>query len=69
MPLPLYGSGLRTARTSAANWPTCLLVGALDHDVRLVGQVTVRPVGNRLVNFVGKADAKLQHVLLRSRAR
>ena len=27
------------------------------------GQVTVRPVGNRLVDFVGEADAQLQHVL------
>ena len=25
MPLPLYGSGGRTARTSAAVWPTCCL--------------------------------------------
>ena len=25
MPLPLYGSGLRTLRTSAANWPTACL--------------------------------------------
>ena len=28
------------------------------------GQVTVRPVGNLLVDFVGEADAKLQHVAL-----
>ena len=29
MPLPLYGSGLRTDRTSDANWPTACLSAPL----------------------------------------
>ena len=35
MPLPLYGSGGRMARTSAAIWPTTWRSDALDHDLGL----------------------------------
>ena len=45
MPLPLYGSGLRTARTSAANCPTCCLSVPLMTMCVWSGQVTFKPLG------------------------
>ena len=41
-----------------------LLVGAFDHDMRLVGAGDREALGNLLVHFVGEADAKLQRVAL-----
>src|ERR1022692_1034985 len=48
MPLPLYGSGLRTARTSAANWPTFCLSAPLITMVFGSGTSTVTPSGGVL---------------------
>src|SRR5437762_962984 len=45
MPLPLYGSGLRTARTSAANCPTACLSTPFTTIVLGSGTSTVTPAG------------------------
>src|SRR5439155_19439933 len=46
MPLPLYGSGLRQRRISAATWPTCCLSMPLISTVFWSGVFTSMPSGN-----------------------
>src|SRR4029453_2100426 len=45
MPLPLYGSGGRTARTSAAVWPTCCLSMPFTSTSVWLGTSNVIPAG------------------------
>ena len=64
MPLPLYGSGFRSARTAAANWPTfCLSIPWMTMCC-WSGHGHLQPVGDRHLQLVGQADAELQHLAL-----
>src|SRR3569623_2236853 len=49
MPLPLYGSGLRQRRISAASWPTFCLSDPEISTVVLSGVATVRPSGTSML--------------------
>ena len=54
IPLPLYGSGGRFSRTSAANWPTFCLSGPRDHDLvrgRALNRDTVNLRNNHLMGI------------------
>ena len=45
MPLPLYGSGPRICRISAATWPTSSLLGPLIVTMVLLATANVIPAG------------------------
>ena len=62
MPLPLYGSGGRTLRTTAANWPTACLSGPDDRDVGRVGDGHADARRGLEHDLVGVADLQRHRV-------
>ena len=54
MPLPLYGSGFRSARTDGGKMADLLLVDPLDDDVLLVGNGDLQPSGIGTCNSLAK---------------
>src|SRR5437899_1288132 len=63
MPLPLYGSGLRTPRISAANWPTFCL-SASDNDGRRIGELHGHAFRRVHLDRVGITDGKHDRLLV-----
>ena len=63
-PLPLYGSGLRIARTSAANSPTCCLSQPWTRTWVWSGQMTVSPGGIFFSTSLAKPTRSEERIFL-----
>ena len=64
MPLPLYGSGLRQRRISAATWPTFCLSMPLISTVFWSGVLTSTPSGSCVIDVVAVAELQAQVLAL-----